>query len=141
MGTSIVKRLLSCYSLFAKDCREMTNPNQGDTGERGKELHARRGYLTVDDPALHEATSSPWEIMTTQIDRGALGHWKDYLLTPSLIIYREGFAAAVRLRGLSPEGIIGFCLPLQLGGSSSLVNYLSTPFAGVPRINRLNDGH
>jgi AraC family ethanolamine operon transcriptional activator len=100
----------------------MTNPNQGDTEERGKVLPARRGYLTVDDPALHEATAAPWEIMTTQIDRGTLGHWKDYLVTPSLIIYREGFAAAARLRGLSPDGILGFCLPLRLGGRSTFWN-------------------
>jgi AraC family ethanolamine operon transcriptional activator len=77
--------------------------------------YVRRGDFCADDPAFYEAQSLPWEIMATPLDSHSFGHWKQYLVTPSVIVYQEGFTSTLRLRGLSPADRLGLCLPLRLG--------------------------
>ena len=98
-----------------------------DSDDAGSVL---RGEYVTDDPCLFEVESSPWEIIATPIDASPFQHWKHYLITPSLIIYRESFKSAVRLRGLAPAGMLGLTLPLNLGSRSTYWN-------AVPRTDGL----
>lgn len=81
-----------------------------DTG-----LQTSIGCIEVDDVCLWEETSRPWELIARQLDRGQLRNRKDYLVTPSVILYRETLTPAVRLQGLSPAGQLAFAIPLSLG--------------------------
>jgi AraC-like DNA-binding protein len=69
--------------------------------------------------------------MATPLDHRPFGHWKQYLLTPSVIVYQEGFTSALRMRGLSPAGKLGLCLPLRLGPRTTYWNQ-SPRSDGVP---------
>jgi AraC-like DNA-binding protein len=69
--------------------------------------------------------------MATPLDRRPFGHWKQFLVTPSVIVYQEGFTSALRIRGLSPAGKLSLCLPLRLGPSTNFWN-LSPRSDGVP---------
>jgi len=84
--------------------------------------HGRRGDFCADEPCFYEAHSLPWEIMATPLDRRPFGHWKQYLVTPSVIVYQEGFTSALRMRGFSPAGRFGLCLPLRLGCKTTYWN-------------------
>ena len=98
-----------------------------DSGNAG---FALRGQYFADDPYVFEVESSPWEIIATPIDSRPFRHSKHYLITPSLVIYRESFESAVRLRGLAPAGMLSLTLPLNLGSRSSYWN-------AAPRTNGL----
>lgn len=98
-----------------------------DTGDAEPAL---RGEYFADDPYVFEVESSPWEIIATPIDSRPFRHWKHYLITPSLVIYRESFESAVRLRGLAPAGMLSLTLPLNLGSKS-------TYWDAAPRTNGL----
>jgi AraC family transcriptional regulator, ethanolamine operon transcriptional activator len=84
--------------------------------------HGRRGDFCADDPSLYEAQSLPWEIMASPLGPRPFGHWKQYLVTPSVVVYQEGFTSHVRVRGLSPTGRLALCLPLRLGRRTTYWN-------------------
>lgn len=84
--------------------------------------HGRRGGFCTDDPSLYEVQSLPWEIMASPLDRQPFGHWKQYLVTPSVIVYEEGFTSHVRVCGLSPADRLALCLPLRLGRRTTYWN-------------------
>jgi AraC family transcriptional regulator, ethanolamine operon transcriptional activator len=84
--------------------------------------YGRRGDFYTDDPEFYEAESLPWEIMASPLDRQPFGHWKQYLVTPSVIVYQEGFTSHLRVRGLSPAGRLALCLPQRLGRRTTYWN-------------------
>jgi AraC family ethanolamine operon transcriptional activator len=73
------------------------------------------GHIEVEDVCLWEETSRPWELIARQLDRGSLRGRKDYLVTPSVILYRETLTPAVRVQGLTPAGHQTFAIPLHAG--------------------------
>lgn len=84
--------------------------------------YALRSAYYADDPCVIEAESKPWEILVSPINPGPFQHWKQYLITPSLIVYREAYESAVRMHGLAPAGMFSITLPLNLGSRSSYWN-------------------
>ena len=80
------------------------------------------GMQEAYDPSKLEEISAPWDILISPLDRGAFGHRKRYLITPSVTIYEESFDTLVRIKGLTPPGKFGFSIPLRLGGKSSYWN-------------------
>lgn len=76
---------------------------------------ARAGWLDIHDPVLFEEASKPWEIRVTPLEAGPFRNRKQYLITPAFVLYRDSFAGAVRLSGLTPPGVFGLAIPVQLG--------------------------
>ena len=99
--------------------------NPTDTGPRSS-----IGHIEVGDVCLWEETSRPWELIARQLDGGKLRNRKDYLVTPSVVLYRETLTPAVRVQGLSPAGHLSFAILLTAG--------LRTAYFGVhPDSSRL----
>jgi AraC family ethanolamine operon transcriptional activator len=86
------------------------------------------GEIVADDICVYEQISAPWEILATPRDRKPFGHRKTYLITPSVILYRESFNSCIRVQGLTPPGMLGFSIPLRLGARST---YWNTPPDGA----------
>lgn len=96
----------------------MLNEKPSDDSLSQARAGARHGEIHSEDLVFVEATSSPWDLMITPIGNARFGHWKQYLVTPSVVLYREWYASPVRFRGLSPAGMLGLSLPLRLGNRS-----------------------
>jgi AraC family ethanolamine operon transcriptional activator len=73
------------------------------------------GHIEAEDVCQWEETSRPWELIARQLDRGTFRNRKDYLVTPSVILYRELLTPAVRVQGLSPGGFLTFAILLRSG--------------------------
>jgi AraC family ethanolamine operon transcriptional activator len=73
------------------------------------------GHIEVEDVCLWEETSRPWELIARQLDGGKLHNRKDYLVTPSVVLYREFLTPAVRVQGLSPADYLTFAILLRAG--------------------------
>ncbi len=73
------------------------------------------GQLEVDDFSLWERTTLPWELMAKPLDVGPFRNRKTYLVTPSVILYRESFDAGVRVHGLTPAHMLTLSAPLRVG--------------------------
>ena len=71
------------------------------------------GHIEVEDVCQWEETSRPWELIARQLDGGKLHNRKDYLVTPSVVLYRETLTPAVRVQGLSPAGYLTFAILLR----------------------------
>lgn len=80
------------------------------------------GEWECSDPDLYEIASRPWEILVTPLDRGRFCNRKRYLVTPSLILYRETFSGRILVQGMTPPGMLALNLPIRLGGSSTYWN-------------------
>lgn len=76
------------------------------------------GQFEVSDPAELEVTSQPWEIMVKPLNRGAFTNHKTYLMTSSVILYKESFSSVAHISGLTPNGMLSFTIPLKLGSQS-----------------------
>jgi hypothetical protein len=89
------------------------------------------GEIDVDDPTAYEANSQPWEIMATPVETRTFGHRNTYLVTPSVILYRESFDSRLRVQVLTPAGMFGFTIPIWLGSRS---RYWESPYSasGLP---------
>jgi AraC family ethanolamine operon transcriptional activator len=79
---------------------------------------AATGCFEVDDPCAYECASGPWEILAEPIAPGSFLNRKAFLVTPSLILYREDFRGPTRVRGMSPPGMLAVGLPLRVGDRS-----------------------
>ncbi|NOQ13893.1 MAG: helix-turn-helix domain-containing protein [Methyloprofundus sp.] len=79
---------------------------------------ASAGTMEADDPAKFEHTAQPWELMVKPLDKNTFAHCKTYLITPSIIIYKESFASAIQIHGLTPDRMLSFTIPLKLGKQS-----------------------
>lgn len=86
---------------------------QGHSADTG--LRTSIGHLVVEDVCLWEETSRPWELIARQLDGGKLHNRKDYLVTPSVVLYRETMTPAVRAQGLTPAGHLAFAILLRAG--------------------------
>jgi AraC family ethanolamine operon transcriptional activator len=73
------------------------------------------GNIEVEDVCQWEETSRPWVLIARQLDGGKLHNRKDYLVTPSVILYRETLTPAVQVQGLSPAGYLTFAVLLKSG--------------------------
>jgi AraC family ethanolamine operon transcriptional activator len=80
------------------------------------------GEIVADDLCVYEQISAPWEVLTTPKDRKPFGHRKSYLISPSVILYRESFDSSIHSQGLTPAGMLCVSLPLRLGAHSSYWN-------------------
>jgi AraC family ethanolamine operon transcriptional activator len=76
------------------------------------------GKMEVSDPAEYEYISQPWELMVTPLDRNPFRFHQTYLVTPSMILCKERFSSAIQHHGLTPDGMLGFTIPLKLGSKS-----------------------
>jgi AraC family ethanolamine operon transcriptional activator len=93
---------------WTAECGEQPNP-------AGNGLQVSIGHIAVEDVCLWEETSRPWELIARQIDGGKFRNRKDYLVTPSVVLYRETLTPAVRVHGLTPAGHLTFAVPLRVG--------------------------
>jgi AraC family ethanolamine operon transcriptional activator len=95
-----------------------SQPEQSNQAEGATAAVAATGRFEIDDPCAYECASGPWEILAEPIAPGPFANRKDFLITPSLILYREDFRGATRARGMSPPGMLAVGLPLRVGGRS-----------------------
>jgi len=105
----------------------MFKPEQSDAAERAPAAAAAAGRFEIDDPCAYEFASAPWEILAEPIARGSFANRKDFLVTSSLIIYREDFSGPIHVRGMSPQGMLAVALPMRVGDKS---RYWGTSPAG-----------
>jgi AraC family ethanolamine operon transcriptional activator len=76
---------------------------------------AATGRFEIDDLCGYETASAPWEVLVEPIGRGPFAHRKDFLISGSLILYREDFEGPIHVRGMSPPGMLAVGLPLRIG--------------------------
>ena len=72
----------------------------------------------IDDPCLWEGASLPWELLASPLGGTGFRNRKQALITPNWLLYRESFQGALCVQGLSPPGMLGFTVPIRLGGHS-----------------------
>lgn len=73
--------------------------------------HALRADFATDDITVFEASVAPWDALFTSVGCRTFAHWKDVLVTPSIVVYREWFAAPLKAVGFSPAGMLAISLP------------------------------
>ncbi|MEA1889255.1 MAG: helix-turn-helix domain-containing protein [Pseudomonadota bacterium] len=84
--------------------------------------HRHVGVLNIDDVGFFEEISRPWELLVTTVDAKRFEHQKTFLVTPNIILYRESFESAVRVRGLTPTGMLSLTVPLHVGERTAYWN-------------------
>ncbi|WP_295443856.1 helix-turn-helix domain-containing protein [uncultured Thiodictyon sp.] len=87
----------------------------------GPVARAATAFVTVqdiDDPCVWESASPPWEILASPLTGGPFRNRKQALVTPNWLLYRESFLGALRVQGMTPAGMLGFAVPIRLGGLS-----------------------
>ena len=95
----------------------MKSPTESGQQQSPADTESRSsiGHIEVEDVCQWEETSRPWELIARQLDGGKLHNRKDYLVTPSVVLYRETLTPAVRVQGLSPAGFLTFAILLRSG--------------------------
>jgi AraC family ethanolamine operon transcriptional activator len=93
-------------------------PDHGNQAEGATAADVAAGSFEIFDPCAYECASSPWEILAEPIAPGPFANRKDFLVTPSVILYRENFRGSMRVRGMSPPGMLAVGLPLRVGDKS-----------------------
>jgi AraC family ethanolamine operon transcriptional activator len=95
----------------------MKSPTESGQQQSPADTESRSsiGHIEVEDACQWEETSRPWELIARQLDGGKLHNRKDYLVTPSVVLYRETLTPAVRVQGLSPAGYLTFGILLKWG--------------------------
>ena len=93
--------------------------HEGDQGASAPPYTAITGKQVAHDPSVYEELSAPGELIATPLGRGSFGHYKTYLITLTVVAYQESFDLAVRVRGLTPTGMLGFSIPLRTGSRTS----------------------
>ena len=96
--------------------------NQQNTNLAPPTQIVNTGQIEVSDPTEFEHISQPWEVMVKPLDQNTFNNHKSYLITPSIILYKEIFSSAIQLHGLTPDGMLGFTIPLKLGNRSLFWN-------------------
>jgi len=84
-------------------------------------LMVNTGQIEISNPIEFEHFSQPWELMVTRLDKKAFSHQKTYLITPSVMLYKESFSSAIHMHGLTPDGMLAFSIPPQLGKQSLIL--------------------
>lgn len=90
-----------------------------DNLSRGPTSPPQIGEFEITEIERYEQAGAPWELLVRPIGTAAFGWRAHYLLTPSFVLYRESFASRLHVQGLTPVGLIGFSVPVRLGGQSS----------------------
>jgi len=80
------------------------------------------GVQETDDPCHWERVSEPWEVLATPVSAGRFHNRKTFLATPNCILYEESFASRLRVRALSPEGMLALSVPIRWGGGTRYFN-------------------
>jgi AraC family transcriptional regulator, ethanolamine operon transcriptional activator len=80
------------------------------------------GIQETDDPCLWERCSQPWEVLAMPLGPGPFHNRKVFLATPNCILYHESFASRLRVRALSPEGMLACSVPIRSGSRTSYFN-------------------
>jgi len=97
----------------------LTIPRQTPIGDQG--VRPPRAFVVVqdiDDPCVWESASRPWELLAAPVGGRPFCNRKQALVTPNWLIYRESFLGRVDVQGLSPDGMLGFTVPIRVGGRS-----------------------
>ena len=94
----------------------METPKQ--TPAAGRAPSAFVAVQDIDDPCVWETASRPWELLAAPVGSGPFRNRKLALVTPNCLLYRESFLGALWVQGMSPAGMLGFTVPLRLGGRS-----------------------
>jgi hypothetical protein len=92
----------------------MASPEASDREKRhAKAAHmAAVGRLELDDVSLWEQSAQPWELLVRPLDARPFRVRKSYLVTSSVVIYRETLTTGLRMHGLTPPGHLGVSVPL-----------------------------
>lgn len=81
---------------------------------------SRIGQIDVDDVSAWEESTLPWELLARPLDGGGnFRNHKDYLVTPSAVLYRETFDAGLRIHGLTPANMLTLSVPLRTGSRTA----------------------
>lgn len=89
------------------------------------------GIQETDDPCHWERVSQPWEVLAMPLTAEPFFNRKTFLATPNCILYLESFASRVRMRVLSPAGMLALSVPVRLGRRTSYFNRSLQP-GGLP---------
>lgn len=89
---------------------QVTDPASGAT-----EPKVKVGQLEIDDFSLWEEVTEPWDLMVKPLDARPFRNRKTYLVTSSVILYRESFASCFRVHGLTPAHMFTLSVPLCVG--------------------------
>ncbi|PWV65602.1 AraC family transcriptional regulator [Plasticicumulans acidivorans] len=73
------------------------------------------GRIDVDDFSLWEQTTAPWELLAKLLDTHSFHNHKDYLVTPSVVLYQESYSSCLRAHGLTPAHMLTLSVPLRTG--------------------------
>ena len=77
------------------------------------------GEVAASDPSLYELMVRPWELINTPLERGEFGYRMRHLKTPAITLYLEQFDLGCRIRGLSPQNVLVFSVPIHLSSRST----------------------
>ena len=69
--------------------------------------------LRTRDPAEFELALQPWELQCRPRSAGDFRHDITALKSDRFVFYREHYDLAVKLQGLTPEGMLGISIPLE----------------------------
>ena len=72
-------------------------------------LTARTSY-----PAEFELVLRPWELLCTPQRAGDFQHAITAIRSEKFVLYRERYSLQIKLQGLTPDGMLGICIPLDL---------------------------
>ena len=75
----------------------------------------QRGAFDTDDLDIFEQAIPPWEVLFKTIGNQSFSHRKEFLLTPSLVMYRETFGTAIRAAGVTPTNMLALTIPERVG--------------------------
>jgi AraC family ethanolamine operon transcriptional activator len=99
--------------------RPLESPRQKTVaGRAGRPHDAFVVVQDIDDPGVWEGAARPWELLASPLGSGPFRNRKQALVTPNWLLYRESFLGALGVQGLSPAGMLGFTVPIRLGGRS-----------------------
>jgi len=76
---------------------------------------SQRGVFVTDDLDVFEQAIPPWEVLFKTIGNEPFSHRKDFLLTPSLVMYRETFGTAIHAAGMTPNNMLALTIPERVG--------------------------
>ncbi len=68
---------------------------------------------TTHDPAEFELALQPWELLCRPQGKGGFRHHITAIKYRKFVLYRERYNLQIELQGLSPDGMMGICIPLD----------------------------
>ena len=101
--------------------QEPRGPKSGREGAETDSL-GLVGIQETHDPCHWERVSQPWEVVATPLEPGQFRNRKTFLATPSCVLYRESFDTRLRVRALSPEGMLAYTVPIRSGSRTAYFN-------------------